>query len=210
MNNSRAKFYVLILVSVVLALAACGPAPETPTAEPVQQSTATQPASEAEPQNNGSDAAAGQAEEGYPPPAPTTAVVDGPYPPPTRVAPTPMSSYPDPEVESEPENGVAFAFDRPIRAGDTVIHGVGPAGLQISIVNVTFMAEEIATTTVGDDGRFEVTVPALEPGIRIGLTADIEGRDLAERIIPGEGEIGMPQVGYFFDSIVITAEAADS
>lgn len=100
-----------------------------------------------------------------------------------------------------------FAFERPVNAGDTVIRGVGPAGLEIRVVNVTFMGQEIATTTVGNDGRFEVEVPALESGVRIGLTADVEGTDLEQQVVPGEGAMGMPQVGYFFDTIVITDES---
>ncbi len=91
--------------------------------------------------------------------------------------------------------------------GDTIIRGVGPAGLEVKIINVTFMGEEMATTTVESDGTFEVEVPAWEAGVRIGLTADIEGTDLEERIIPGEGAMGVPQVGVYFDTIVLTGNS---
>ena len=216
MNILSAKHRVLFPLSIVilLVLAACGPAPETPAAptdEPLPQPTAT-PAAADDGQDSEEEAAGypgpetGEVEESYP--APTEAVEDGPYPPPSPTAVTQIQSYPDePEPQSTPENGVEFAFERPISAGDTVVSGMGPPGLEVSIVNVTFMGEEIATTTVGSDGRFEVQVPALESGVRIGLTADIEGTDLEERIIPGEGAMGLPQVGYYFDTVVITADS---
>lgn len=212
--QTKAVIPVLLLCSLFLvALAACGPAPATPDAAtdtPSQQATATSPSPDDGSTEDNPDATNGEGEEAYPPPAPTAAVSDGPYPPPTVAIPTPVTSYPEPEPVNTPENGVAFAFERPIGPGDTVIRGVGPAGLEVRVVNVTFMGDVMATTTVGDDGQFEVTVPALEPGVRIGLTADIEGTDLADRIVPGEGALGVPQVGYFFDTVVIVAESADS
>lgn len=210
MKHLFTKYSALFLLTsamLSLALAACGPSPQA-TADataPLQQPTTV-----AQPADNGYPAATsgqetGQA-DGYPPPAPTTAVDSGPYPPPTLAPPTPVQSYPEQLAENTPENGILFAFERPIAAGDTVIRGVGPAGVEISVMNVTFMGELVATTTIDDDGRFEVTVPALEPGIRLGLTADIQGSDLEQRIVPGEGAVSMPQVGYFYDSVVIFAE----
>ena len=148
------------------------------------------------------DPSGAEGEEGYPPPQPTTAVADGPYPPPTLENPTAASAYPEPEATLE--GGIEFSFERPINVGDTVIRGMGPAGLEVKIINITFMGEEIASTRIGDDGRFEVDVPALEAGIRIGLTADIEDSDLEEQIVPGDGAVNVPQVGYYFDSIVLS------
>jgi hypothetical protein len=117
------------------------------------------------------------------------------------------SSYPPPEATATTEGGILFAFDRPVKAGDTTLSGVGPPGLEVKILNVTFMGEEIASTRVGDDGHFQIEVPALEPGIRIGLTADVEGSDLAGQLRPGEDPVNIPQVGYFFDSVIITGES---
>lgn len=210
-----AKHRVLIvLVFALLALlAACGQAPATPeaTEESSSEPTATQITSDEEApatEESYPGPEAGE-EEAYPAPgqAEATPTVDGPYPPPTTVPPTAITSYPEALPENTPENGVVFAFERPINVGDTIIRGVGPAGLEIKIINVTFMGEEIATTTVESDGTFEVEVPALEAGVRIGLTADIEGTDLEERIIPGEGAMGVPQVGYYFDTIVLTGNS---
>lgn len=215
MEKLRVKHFALSLVSIImiaLTLTACGPAaptPEAATDEPAPPAPTQAVGGEEESIVESSDgypapSTVQENEEAYPAPSPTapTAQGDEPYPPPTPVMPTPVTSYPDPEPT--PEDGIPFAFERPIETGDTVIRGVGPAGLEISIINVTFMGEEIATTRVGDDGQFEVEVPALEAGVRIGLTADIEGTDLEEQIIPGEGARSVPQVGYFFDTIVTT------
>lgn len=218
MEKTHVKHFALSLVSIILialTLVACGPAaptPEAATDEPASPAPTQAVGGEEESIVESSDGTDGypapsavqeqEGEEAYPAPSPTapTAQGDEPYPPPTPVMPTPVTSYPDPEPT--PEDGIPFAFERPVETGDTVIRGVGPAGLEVSIVNVTFMGEEIATTRVGDDGQFEVEVPALEAGVRIGLTADIAGTDLEEQIIPGEGARNVPQVGYFFDTIV--------
>lgn len=214
MEKLRVKHFALSLITVftvTIAFVACGPAgptPEAATEEPPPP-TPTQVVSAEEPgiteSSDGYPAPSNveSEEEGYPAPSPTApSVSEGEsYPPPTRVVPTEVTSYPEPEGTRE--GAIPFAFERPINAGDTVIRGVGPAGLQISIVNVTLMGEEIATTQVGEDGQFEVEVPALEPGVRIGLTADIGGTDLEAQIEPGEGARNVPQVGFFFDTIVI-------
>ena len=205
MNKIRSKHIALTLASVLvllLVLTACGPAAPTPDAatdEPVTQPTPTQAGGAEDPTDSEEGV---EGEEAYPPPQPTAAVADGPYPPPTNAVPTAASAYPEPE--STPEGGVEFAFERPVNVGDTVIRGTGPAGLEVKIINVTFMGEEIASTVIGEDGLFEVEVPALEGGVRIGLTADIEGSDLEQQIVPGEGAINVPQVGYYFDSIVLS------
>jgi hypothetical protein len=62
-----------------------------------------------------------------------------------------------------------------------------------------------ATAVVNEDGTFTVPVAPLPAGIRIGLTADVETIGLTlEDIQPGEGEISVPQAGYFYDSYVMT------
>ena len=67
------------------------------------------------------------------------------------------------------------------------------------------MGTELGRTVINDDGAFSVDVTGMQPGIRIGLSADISSLGLTESdIIPGEGEISTPRVGYFFDSVVLT------
>jgi hypothetical protein len=113
----------------------------------------------------------------------------------------PVDAYPP----TEEPTGILFALDKPIAAGAESVSGVGPPDLTVYILNVTFMGEQMGTAVIGDDGRFSVPVDPIQPGIRIGLTADVTTIGLTEEdILPGDGEIGVPQVGYFYDSFVIS------
>ena len=87
-----------------------------------------------------------------------------------------------------------------------MVSGVGPAGLEVTIRNVTFMNEELATTTIDEEGRFEATVTPLPAGVRVGLTADVEASGITETVLPAEGAVNVPQIGYFYDSFVIPSE----
>ena len=125
-------------------------------------------------------------EDGYPPPQPSL---------------MPEVAYP---ADDEP-TGILFALDKPIVAGAESVSGVGPPGLTVYVMNVTFMGEQMGTAVVDDNGRFSVPVAPIQPGIRIGLTADIGTVGLSEADIqPGDGEIAIPQVGYYYDSFVIS------
>lgn len=124
-------------------------------------------------------------ENGYPPPAPTST----------------SAAYPAPGEAT----GVPLTLNKPIQAGAESVSGVGPPGLTVYIMNITFMGDQMGTAVVNDDGTFTVPVAPIEPGIRIGLTADVTTIGLTEEDIqPGDGQIGVPQVGYFYDSYVIT------
>jgi hypothetical protein len=127
---------------------------------------------------------------------------DEPYPP---LPPTPVpqsDEYPDPVAD---EDLILFALDRPILPGDTTISGQGPPGLFILVRNLTFMGETIGTATIDRDGRFEMSVSPLTANIRIGLVGDIEASEYEmDDIRPGPGEFSLPQIGYFFDTVLIT------
>ncbi|MGH2537432.1 MAG: hypothetical protein ACRDHL_08575 [Candidatus Promineifilaceae bacterium] len=126
----------------------------------------------------------------------------GAYPPPSR-APQEPAAYPPPSEAS----GTLLAFDRPIEASDIEVSGVGPPGLIVYVVNSTFMGEELGSGVVGDDGTFSIQVAPLPAGIRIGLSADLEASGIDEsEVRPGEGAIQVPQVGNFFDSVVLPQE----
>jgi hypothetical protein len=123
-------------------------------------------------------------EDGYPPPQPTI---------------MPADSYPP----ADEETGIPFTLDKPIAVGAESVSGVGPPGLTVYIMNVTFMGEQMGTAVVDDNGRFSVPVEPIQAGIRIGLTADVTSIGLTgEDIQPGDGAIQIPQVGYYYDSFV--------
>lgn len=124
------------------------------------------------------------------------------YPSPTLPA-TLVEAYPIPDKFNE--NAILLAFDKPILVSDTNVSGVGPPGLQVYVSNITLMGEELGSGVIGEDGNFRLEVSHLEPGTRIGLSADISTLGLKEEDVrPGENAISIPRVGYFFDSFVLT------
>lgn len=182
------------LLFLFIAASGCRQQPDSPTPEPTQvQSKTNLPtiSPEVAPEPTGAPA-------GYPYPPPP--LPDKPVEYPLPDLPTPLTSYP---AATEQPAGTVLAFDRPLQAGDTSISGVGPPGLTVTIRNITFMNEEIAATTIDENGHFEVAVEPVQAGIRIGLTTDVEASGVTETILPAEGAINVPQVGYFYDSIVI-------
>jgi hypothetical protein len=123
------------------------------------------------------------------------------YPPPPATVQMPVEAYP----ATEEPTGVLIALDKPIASGAESVSGVGPPGLTVYIMNITFMGEQMGTAVVDENGRFTVPVAPIQPGIRLGVTADVTSVGLTEDdILPGDGEIGIPQVGYFYDSFVIS------
>lgn len=125
----------------------------------------------------------------YPAPQPTLKVID---------------TYP---VESDDSNKILLAMDKPISTSDSEITGVGPAGLNVSIVNITFMGEFLGSGVIEEDGTFAIEVENLQSGIRIGLAADVSSQGLSEDDIKlGDGAISVPQIGNFFDSAILSDE----
>jgi hypothetical protein len=114
-----------------------------------------------------------------------------------------MTAYPAPD-QSEQPGGILLALNDPIHINDTSISGVGPVGLVVYVLDITFMGEQLGSTIVGDDGTFTIETNPLPANIRIGLTADVTEIGLTPvDIKPGNGEISIPRVGYFYDSVVI-------
>lgn len=100
--------------------------------------------------------------------------------------------------------GTLLALDRPIVPNQTVISGVGPAGLTVTVMNITFLGEELGRAIISDDGTFSIDVNPLPAGVRIGVTADLAASGMTDADVrPGDGEVSTPRVGYFFDSVVI-------
>jgi hypothetical protein len=123
------------------------------------------------------------------------------------VVPTSNGAYP---VGSPPPtlrgDEVPFRLDKPIVAGATAVTGSGPAGVPILLEDVTFMGALLGQGTVGQDGRFSFSVPALEAGHRLGVTlGDISGTQWTPEQFHspgywGEGAMQAPNVGFFFDT----------
>jgi hypothetical protein len=106
-------------------------------------------------------------------------------------------------------DGVKFQIDRPVKLGATVVTGQGPAGVPISIVNVTNMGSELGVGVIGPDGRFSVAVDPLPGSTRIGLgLGDLQGTDLKAEdfnadIYKGSEALVVPMVGYYQDTVLV-------
>jgi hypothetical protein len=132
-------------------------------------------------------------------PAPLATPTTGPYPPPSPTL-IPVDAYPAEDVEP---TGTLLAINPPLQTGATTVSGVGPAGITVIVQDITSMGEVLAQTVIGEDGTFTVDVPALEVNTRIGLTTNA-GDSVEGGIRPGDGSMNVPQVGYFYDSVMVT------
>ena len=126
------------------------------------------------------------------------AIVGDPMPPTATIPPGP---------------GVApFVLARPVRQGDTVVRGSGPAGVPVLLVDVTFMGQNLAQTVIGPDGTFEVTMQALESNHRIGLMlGELAGTPWTDASFRDPGYNGkeamqVPQVGFLYDTVLVQAQ----
>jgi hypothetical protein len=126
---------------------------------------------------------------------------DAPYPPP---APTAIIEQTDAYPADGADDGIRLALDKPILPGATEVTGVGPPGLVVYLMNITFMGESVGTGSIGADGTFRIPIMSLEEGNRVGLNADVTTIGLTNDDIQlGEGALSVPQVGFFFDSVVV-------
>jgi hypothetical protein len=109
-------------------------------------------------------------------------------------------------------NAAPFRLDRPIVSGTDVIRGTGPAGVPIWIADVTFMGEVLGQGTIGPDGKFSINVKPLEASHRLGLAlAELSGtpwkpEDFYHAEFYGPDSMQLPQVGFFFDTVMVTAK----
>lgn len=122
--------------------------------------------------------------------------------PPSTVPSSSVDAYPAPDTFNE--NAILLALNKPISPGDTTVTGVGPPGLTVYLLNITFMGEELGSGTIDEAGKFVIEVAELPSGVRIGLTADVTTVGLTENDIRfGDEAFSVPQVGSFYDSYVI-------
>jgi hypothetical protein len=200
--RSRIKLNPFVLLLLLLALAslaaACGP--DAQQVAPTVEGVSTGDAPTAPPADAGGQGA-------YP--APAAVATTNPYPgegeaPPATVAP---EAYP-PAAETflEPR----FRFDQPVTAGMTTITGQAPPGVALALLDVTYNGAILGTGRSDENGRFAIPVSGLVEGNRIGIAIGelAEGQTLdqmAEQYFPyrGEGFMNLPNVGTFFDTVLV-------
>ena len=203
--------YSITLIMLLLLAAACKPVNDQEGEEDDNgvdepKAVVTAPPQEDPPEENEAypppQIALPEENEAYPPPPVPEPIIDpdAAYPPPQEL-PQPPEAYPGSTDEAE---GIILSFERPIKPGSTAVTGDGPPGLFIYIMNVTLMGKLEGSGNIGDDGRFSINVSPLEENIRLGVSTDNAIQGLPEvNVRPGEGEFNVPQVGYFYDTVVV-------
>ncbi|MGC8781303.1 MAG: hypothetical protein ACP5UQ_10595, partial [Anaerolineae bacterium] len=97
-----------------------------------------------------------------------------------------------------------FQIDRPIRAGATVVSGIGAKGVAIRLFDLTHMGVELGSSVVQPDGRFTIQVEPLPANVRIGIQL-VEQND---SIWQNKSQLGpealvLPLVGIFVDTVLV-------
>lgn len=194
--------YLCLAGALFSILVACGP-PPTPEADETVTGEAT---SALAPETQATDSPAPGAEEGYPAPG-TNAEEAYPVPEATEV-----SAYPPPTTEDAAGGPLGPVFElEPAQAGDTTVSGVGPANLQLAIVNVTLAGEMLGTARSDEEGQFSIPVEPLTEGYRIGVSIiPQDGTSNAQEVgqeyfsYRGDEYMNIPNIGVFFDTIIVS------
>ncbi len=201
----------LAAVALLLVLSACS----SPTPSPVS----TQAPGVA---TKASSKSTSPADQGYPPPAavqgypaPGATPGDQSYPAPASNVPGYVNpAYPAPPTPTEnPGTKVEvtpFKLDKPLIEGATEITGVGPAGIPIVLVDITFNGQILSEAVIPSDGKFsfKLTTP-LEKAHRLGLTVgDLQktqwvGKNFDDPGFQGTEPQQVPNLGFFFDTAMV-------
>jgi hypothetical protein len=195
----------LTAMACLLVVTACSSPTSTPV--PTQAPVASTKV------NSSYPAPAVQASPAYP--APVSATANPAYPGPSAKIP----GYADPAypVPSAPTQNpgtkvklTPFKFDTPIVEGVTTVTGVGPAGVPIILVDVTFNGQIVSEATITPDGKFTFSVtPPLEKGHRLGIAlGDLKetpwvDTNFDDPGFQGKGPQLVPNVGFFFDTSMV-------
>jgi hypothetical protein len=143
-------------------------------------------------------------------PAPTAAVTAGQLSAYPGMTPTPANSYPALASQTPDPKAIAMRLDLPLKAGATTVTGNAPAGIVVSIQNITTMGDELGSGVVGPDNRFTVTVVPLEANVRLGLFVKDVGSsgknpdDFNNDAYKGPNPLMVPSVGYYQDTASVT------
>lgn len=131
---------------------------------------------------------------------------------PATLAPAPVSPLPEPTgagvdvspLPSPAAQGQRFEIDRPVKASNTVLRGTGLPGTGLEVQDVTRMGVQLGAGIVGEDGRFEITVGALTPQVRLGITlAEDDQAIWANPALLGPESLVVPMVGTYLDTVLV-------
>lgn len=159
-----------------------------------------------------------------PSPSPTPTVpppTANAYPAPgdTPLAQPPGAPYPyplGPSTSAEPTRDpshIPFRLNKPLTAGATQVTGTGPAGVPLSLQDVTFMGTLLAQTVIKPDNTFVFQLAApLEAKHRLGIMVDnlagtkFKPEDFYSPDYLGDESMQLPQVGFYYDTAMVQAK----
>jgi len=116
------------------------------------------------------------------------------------------SGYPILESEDDLPLGPIFSINEPVEGGDTIVSGIGPAGVPIRLVDVSEVGRILGETIIDKNGTFSFTINVpLEAGHSIGLKlGDLTGTDFNENsFVNNETYYVRPMIGILFDMVSV-------
>lgn len=187
MKRSTAIYLILIILIIILTGCTNLTDEENNTGQPTQ---ITDP----NPVENSTD---NDPQDGYPIPG-----SDNRYPVEEN---NPMeSAYPN--LDPGREYGPSFTIDEPVDPNSTTVTGTGPAGVPIKLVDITTMGEELALTTVDENGNFSFSLDKpLTSGHAVGLMiGDLSDTDFNyDEFTYSDEYIDKPMIGTLFYIAVV-------
>lgn len=128
----------------------------------------------------------------------------------TVVLDSTVEPYPPPVETDQPFKEPRFRIDSPLSANDTVVTGQALPNLHLAIVDITYNGIVLGTGQSDTSGQFSISVTGLSEGHRVGITiAELPaGQTFNEAVLElyphrGIGFMNIPNVGVFFDTILI-------
>lgn len=125
----------------------------------------------------------------------------------TSPATSPLSPL-SPQGENTPGWGPIFTLD-PLREGDIVVTGTGPANLPIRVIDLSQAGDQIGGGLIEQTGRFNIAVSSpVIGGNRIGIQiGDLTSTPFRyEDFISGPGYRDYPMIGVVFTSTLATRD----
>jgi|YNPMSStandDraft_1061717.scaffolds.fasta_scaffold73795_1 hypothetical protein len=122
---------------------------------------------------------------------------------------SPLESPLESPVKAPDANEVRFKLDKPLIEGMSIVTGQGPKGVLLRVIDITAGGDVLGSGAINDDGKFriELRVP-LKAGHKVGI--DLATPREAETWLMlwelrSEDAEAIPQMGYFFDTAVVTS-----
>lgn len=118
-------------------------------------------------------------------------------------------SYPYPidtpvSEQTKPNQGPDFEIFEPVKGGETIIKGTGPANVPIKLIDVTEVGALLGSTVIDNDGTFTFFLDqSVESGHSIGLQlGDIEKTEFTESdFFYSDTYYERPLIGIIFDIV---------